>query len=522
MEPMNTPHNAENSFAHGTSAQSDEKVATSRNEQKKPSIPSVWTQTGAMWATLAILCAVVFGLVFETTPRASVNLATPSSGESQNANILPTGETTEVEVQARADMTFSPNRIEVPAGNELIVTLVNTDPVSGHDLVIGDSATPRVQPGKSAQLNAGVMRESTMGHCSVAGHEQMGMTLEIVVTSASSAKNESMGDSHDHSSTANSASGAHHAMPVNIADVSGAKLSHHIDPMLKPLEPNTGSQTRKVTLRVQEVNLEVSPGLYQRRWTFNGESVAPTLHGRVGDTFVVTLINDGSMGHSIDFHAGAVAPDQPMRTIKPGESLEYVFKAERAGIWMYHCSTMPMSTHIAAGMHGAVVIEPPDLEPVDASYVLVQSEVYLANAAHNAESAKELDAQKILAGTPDRVVFNGISDQYLQYPIQVKPNQRVRFWVLNAGPDQNLAFHVVGGQFDTTWTEGAYLIHRGVASSVGSVPALHDVGAQVLPLQPAQGGFVELTFAQTGHYKAVNHVMSVAERGARVTIEVQD
>nr|WP_239539129.1 multicopper oxidase domain-containing protein [Arcanobacterium pluranimalium] len=309
---------------------------------------------------------------------------------------------------------------------------------------------------------------------------------------------------------------------MSIADVPGAKLGHSIDPILQPLEPAAGPVTRRVTLRAQEVSLEVSPGIYQRRWTFNGESVAPTLHGRVGDTFVVTLINEGSMGHSIDFHAGAVAPDEPMRTIKPGESLEYVFKADRAGIWMYHCSTMPMSAHIAAGMHGAVVIEPRDLEPVDASYVLVQSEIYLANAAHDAETAKELDARKIFAGTPDRVVFNGISDQYLQNPLRVKTNQRVRFWVLNAGPDQDFAFHVVGGQFDTTWTEGAYLIHHGVASSAGSAPVLHDVGAQVLPLQPAQGGFVELSFAQAGHYKAVNHVMSLAERGARAIIEVQD
>ena len=74
--------------------------------------------------------------------------------------------------------------------------------------------------------------------------------------------------------------------------------------------------------------------------------------------FEVTLVNDGTIGHSVDFHAGALAPDVPMRTIAPGESLVYTFTAERAGIWMYHCSTAPMSAHIAAGMHGAVIIDP--------------------------------------------------------------------------------------------------------------------------------------------------------------------
>ena len=51
----------------------------------------------------------------------------------------------------------------------------------------------------------------------------------------------------------------------------------------------------------------------------------------------------------------ALAPDVPMRTIEPGESLVYRFTATKAGIWMYHCSTMPMSAHIANGMFGAVV-----------------------------------------------------------------------------------------------------------------------------------------------------------------------
>ena len=35
------------------------------------------------------------------------------------------------------------------------------------------------------------------------------------------------------------------------------------------------------------------------------------LRGRVGDTFEITLINDGTIDHGIDFHAGALAPDEP-------------------------------------------------------------------------------------------------------------------------------------------------------------------------------------------------------------------
>ena len=51
-----------------------------------------------------------------------------------------------------------------------------------------------------------------------------------------------------------------------------------LDPVLPAL---TESREHKVELRVTEVPLEVAPGLWQTRWTFNGEGVGPTLHGRV-------------------------------------------------------------------------------------------------------------------------------------------------------------------------------------------------------------------------------------------------
>src|SRR5690606_31020633 len=134
------------------------------------------------------------------------------------------------------------------------------------------------------------------------------------------------------------------------------------------------------TFTVTEVTREVAPGVRQRLWTYDGSAPGPVLHGRVGDTFEITIVNDGSIGHSIDFHAGSLAPlgpRGPMRTIPPGESLVYRFRADKAGVWMYHCSTEPMSAHIANGMFGAVVIEPPGLPEVDREYVLVQSEFYL-------------------------------------------------------------------------------------------------------------------------------------------------
>jgi nitrite reductase (NO-forming) len=194
-----------------------------------------------------------------------------------------------------------------------------------------------------------------------------------------------------------------------------------------------------------------------------------------------------------------------MRTIPPGGSLVYRFRAERAGIWMYHCSTMPMSMHISHGMFGAVVIDPPDLPEVDRSYVLVQSELYLG------PQGGSVDVDKLRAERPDAVVFNGVANQYDHAPLAARAGERVRIWVLDAGPNRPTSFHVVGAQFDTAYAEGAWLLRPGTARG----------GSQSLSLGPGQGGFVETVFDEAGHYPFVSHVMADAERGAHGVVQVR-
>jgi nitrite reductase (NO-forming) len=163
---------------------------------------------------------------------------------------------------------------------------------------------------------------------------------------------------------------------------------------------------------------------------------------------------------------------------------------------------MPMSAHIANGMFGAVVIEPDGLPAVDRSYVLVQSEYYLG------PEGGTVDVDALQAERPDAVVFNGYANQYDARPLPAVVGERVRVWVLDAGPNRGTSFHVVGGQFDTVYAEGRYELLPGQG------------GSQALALAPAQGGFVELVFPEAGHYPFVSHVMVDAERGAHGVFEV--
>jgi nitrite reductase (NO-forming) len=429
-----------------------------------------------------------------------------------DAGATSTGETTTVTVVAR-DMRFHPSRIEVPVGNRLEIELVNSsDDV--HDLVLEDgSRTSRVSPGRTTTLEVPVVGRDLEGWCSILGHRQMGMELDIVVTGdrgdssvddAAAAGSEPPGSAHGHH-TATSEPGTGAAADLDFMAAPGDDFAAR-DAALPPLPP--GNRVHRRTFTVSDVETEVAPGVTQTLWTYDGQAPGPTLHGRVGDTFVITLVNDGSVGHSVDFHASALSPQPSMRTIEPGEKLVYRFTAHRAGIWMYHCSTMPMAAHIANGLYGAVVIEPRDLPEVDRSYVLVQSELYLG------EQGGEADADKLADEDPDAVVFNGYANQYAHDPLTARVGERVRIWVLDAGPNRPSSFHVIGGQFDTTWFEGAYLLRGGGDGG--------DGGSQALGMQAAQGGFVELAFPEAGDYPFVSHLMVDAERGAKGLVRVTD
>lgn len=419
-----------------------------------------------------------------------------------------------VRVEA-ANMRFTPDRIEVPAGTRLVIEVANTDDEQVHDLVFANGvAGRRLAPGERQAIDVGVITADLDGWCSILGHRQMGMTLQIVATGA-----EAGGDSnatpdagaHDMSHMGGSSSGSApgatdptRAAPDLMAEPGPGFTPR--DAVLPALPASDAPVTREMTLTVRDEKREVAPGVTQTLWTYNGTAPGPLLHGRVGDRFVITLENKATMGHSIDFHSGSLAPDRPMRTIPPGASLTYTFTATRAGIWMYHCSTMPMTAHIANGMYGAVVIEPRDLPAVDRSYVLVQGEYYLGD--HDGGTA---DPDGIATGDPDLVTFNGYANQYDHAPLQAAVGERVRVWVLDAGIERPSSFHVIGGQFDTVWSEGAYLLDRSA-----------DTGSQALALQPAQGGFVELTFPEKGTYPFVSHLMIDAERGAHGRFAVRE
>ncbi len=475
--------------------------------------------TSALAGVGTVFSLAAVGRAFDGTLAGAAAVGNPAGGAEHTNGagpaIAPTSRTTRLKVEANADMRFVPDALEVPAGDRLEIEVHNVDPANTHDLVLDTGAhTARLYPGDKVVLEAGVVTAPVEGWCSIVGHRAMGMTLTITPTGASTSETEG--------SNAGAAGVGTDPLTRVSADLTAAPGSSRTrrDPVV-PAVPSPGTP-QKLAFDVTEANLEIAPGIAMESMVYNGEVMGPVLTSPLGGKIELTLTNSGEMGHSIDFHAGTVAPNTYMRTIAPGESLEYPFTTDYAGAWLYHCSTAPMTMHLSGGMFGILIVPPQGLAPADREYVLVQSEHYLAPEAGTDANGQPvqgpdgcavhaISSEKIFAERPDFTVFNGHANQYVHEPLEAKVGERVRIWVLAAGPSRGLAFHVVGTVFDTVFKEGEYLLRPD--NTTGG-------GAQALDLGSCQGGFVEMVFHEEGTYKAVNHQFVDLERGALALIHV--
>jgi nitrite reductase (NO-forming) len=229
---------------------------------------------------------------------------------------------------------------------------------------------------------------------------------------------------------------------------------------------------------------------------YRGTGASTPIVVNEGDKVQLTLVNGGSksmgvtMPHSIDTHAAEVNPGQAFKSVAPGEKWTFSFVAKHPGVYMYHCATQPILMHTGSGMVGMLVVKPKGLTPAKELW-MTQQEYYLGAAGGPASMAK------MQSKSPDVIAFNGYANQYKDHPITVKRGERVRMYVMNAGPSIWTAFHVIGTVFDKTDVEGV----------VG-----HD--SQTINLAPSQGGYVEFTLDREGSYPFLTHAFGDMVKGA--------
>jgi len=263
------------------------------------------------------------------------------------------------------------------------------------------------------------------------------------------------------------------------------------------LAPAPRDRTIRLAWSATEVPIHITKDLVVAAWTFEGDVPGPVVRCRVSDTVEFTLTNRGKIPHSMDFHAAQIDPKVAFRSVMPGESISFSFRPRHAGAFMYHCGTAPVLMHIGSGMYGAIIVDPPTPLAPAKEFVLVQSEYYLGA---DQGGVRAFDYERMLSTNPDYVVFNGRPSQYVAEPIRVKVGDRVRFYVVDAGPTHASNFHVVGEQFDTVY--------------LGAPPGNPLHGVQTMAVAPGGGMVFELVCDIPGEFPFVNHGFGHGQKGA--------
>lgn len=267
-----------------------------------------------------------------------------------------------------------------------------------------------------------------------------------------------------------------------------------------------GEHEVNIEMTSQITDIEISKGNLYKAWTFNGEAPGPVIVVNEGDLINFTLKNiDPAIPHSVDFHAVHASPSSDFADVMPNETGTFTYPANNPGVFMYHCGTKPVLSHIANGMHGTIIVKPKDGYPtdseIDREFVIIQNEWYKYN-----------DLNDFTNGVPSNVVFsakalkegdvntNGTVGALVDTPLLAKVGDKVRLYLNNMGPNEVSSFHVVGTVFDHVYIDGN--------------PFNLMKGLQTVMLPASGGAVVEFTVTKEGSYSLVTHQFNHATKGA--------
>jgi nitrite reductase (NO-forming) len=277
-----------------------------------------------------------------------------------------------------------------------------------------------------------------------------------------------------------------------------------------PIPPRGPAHVHYEMETVEKV-AQLADGVSYEFWTFNGTVPGPMLRVRIGDTVHLTLKNAASSQHphSIDLHAatgqgGGAAYTQ----VAPGESKTVVFKALNAGIYVYHCATSHIPTHVANGMYGLILVEPAEgLPPADREYFLVQGETYTKGPLGE-PGRQEFSLAKLLSEDPEYFHFNGRAMALTgERALTANVNDTVRLYV-GVGGFVPSSFHVIGEIFDVVYPEGSF------------ANPMRDIQTTLIPAGGA--AVVEFQVDTKADYIIVDHWLTHSiDRGAVAILRVE-
>lgn len=266
----------------------------------------------------------------------------------------------------------------------------------------------------------------------------------------------------------------------------------------KETKMRDGTLLREYWFNVEEVTIEVAPGVFYPAWSYNGQVPGPTIRATERDTVKIHFKNNSSKPHTAHFHGNhssamdGTGGDEDDKIMLPGESRIYEFKAEPFGTHVYHCHSYPVSQHISKGLYGAYIVDPKaDGRPeADKEFVMVMN-------------GFDTDFD----GENDFYAVNTRAFAYNYQPIKVKKGELVRIHLSNMLEfDPINSFHLHANFFD---------------EYVSGTSLESDFFTDTVSMGQGERSILDVRFKEKGMYMFHSHVSELAELGWAGMFEVE-
>ena len=311
-------------------------------------------------------------------------------------------------------------------------------------------------------------------------------------------------------------------------------------------------------MRISPDNLLHPGGMEYKMMTFNGTVPGPLLKFKENEWVRITLINDCDLVHSINLH-GITGPSQALSgPVGSGENKTWILHVDSKApsIFMYHCDADNLNgiwEHVGSGMYGSVLITSPTYDkkhPAAKEFYVTFSEIY-----NNADKGLfkgtngtigSFDLGKFLEAKPDLILTNGMAYRYIPWigsvskiPLNndaeifhVKPNELIRWYIVNAGPRKSVEFNFAAAMINVLYppsspsnqhmVDGMQHNNSSIyVNSTGSADRV-DWSRYLISIPPGSGTIVETAFPEEGVYFGNDHDLASILYGSGFVVYAAD
>jgi FtsP/CotA-like multicopper oxidase with cupredoxin domain len=217
----------------------------------------------------------------------------------------------------------------------------------------------------------------------------------------------------------------------------------------QPADLNPAPNILEFNLEARVADVEITPGVTTRVWTYNGILPGPYIRANVGDTVIVHFRNALPEETTIHWHGLRVpndmdgAPGMTQDPVAPGGTFRYEFVLRDAGTYWYH-PHVNSAAQVGWGLYGPIVVaDPADSTAFGDDLVLMLSDMSLDGTAQLLPKDNGGSFGDLFGREGSVLLVNG----KVRPRLKVRTGKAQRWRMINAARARYFSFFMGGSAF---------------------------------------------------------------------------